>query len=78
MVVKASRNRKASGKKAAKGAVKSSGQNGSSQEITPEQLVNAVGSVFNYIEGIRPEGGLTSVTAHAKALQSLYLVQLLL
>lgn len=63
-------------KKASAKAAPSPSANGSSQEITPEQLVNAVGSVFAYLENTGPKNGsLQAVDAHGNALRTLFVIQ---
>lgn len=45
------------------------------QEVTLEQLINAVGGVFNYLSNISISGDLKSVNAHGDSLKSLHMFQ---
>ena len=73
MAEKTTKKRKARTKKTAKAAPSSPADGG--QAITPEQLVNAVGGVFNYLSGQAVPGNMQSTKTHNEALQSLYVVQ---
>lgn len=74
MAEKTTKKRKARTKKTAK-AAPSSPADGGAQTITPEQIVNAVGGVFNYLSGQSVPGNLQSTKIHNESLQSLYVVQ---